>query len=53
MNIFVWGVVKESVYPRNPQSIDELKDYIYEEFTDLDSNREFCRRVCNSGPERL
>ena len=53
MDIFFWGVVKNKVYERNPQTVDEMKEFITEAFMDIDSDRKFCRTVCQSVSDRL
>ena len=45
MSVF-WGVVKNKVYERNPYTVNELKDYISEEFTDIFRDRNLCHSVC-------
>ena len=45
---FVWGVVKNKVYDRNPHTVDELKEYMSEAFIEIDADQELCRAVCHS-----
>jgi hypothetical protein len=48
MDFFFWGVVKNKVYERNPHTVNELKDYISDAFTEIDGDRNLCRTVCQS-----
>lgn len=45
-DFFLWGVIKNSVYSRKPNSIQELKDQITQSFTNI--TPELCRKVCFS-----
>ena len=40
---FFGGVVKNKVHERNPLTVNELKDYISDEFTEIDGDRNLCR----------
>ena len=39
MDFFFGGVVKNKVYARQPQTVDEMKEFITEAFMDTDSDR--------------
>lgn len=43
--MFFWGVVKEKVCKRTSHRVAELKDFISQAFTDIDSNRNLCVSV--------
>jgi hypothetical protein len=47
------GVVKNTVYERKPQTVDEMKEFITDAFMDTDSDRKLCRTVCQSVSDRL
>ena len=53
MDFFFWGVVKNKVYERKPQTVDEMKEFITDAFMDTDSDRKVCRTVCQSVSDRL
>jgi len=53
MDFFFWGVVKNKVYERKPQTVDEMKEFITDAFMDIDSDRKLCRTVCQSVSYRL
>ena len=38
MDFFFWGVVKNKMYEKNPKTVNELKDYIYDAFREIDEN---------------
>ena len=40
--------VKNKVYERKPQPVDEMKEFITDAFMDTDSDRKLCRTVCQS-----
>ena len=42
MNFFFWGVVKNKVCDRNPHTLNELKYYISDAFTEIDGDRNLC-----------
>ena len=48
MNFFFGGVAKNKVYEENPKTTNELEDYIYGAFKDIDKDRNLCRTVCQS-----
>ena len=48
MDFFMWGVLKEKVYERNPKTVQELRQYITESFADIGRNQELCQTVCES-----
>ena len=39
---FCWGVVKNMVYEINPHTVNELKDYISDAFTEIDGDQNLC-----------
>jgi hypothetical protein len=41
------------IYERKPQTLDEMKEFITDAFMDIDSDRKFCRTVCQSVSDRL
>jgi len=45
--------VKNKVYERNPQTADEMKDFITDAFMYIDSDLTLCRTVCQSVSDRL
>ena len=49
---YLRGVVKNKFYERNPNTVNELKDYILEAFTEIDENRNLCRTLCQSVSDR-
>ena len=53
MDFFFCGVVKNKFYERNPHTVDELKEYISEAFTEIDADSNLCRAVCHSVLERF
>ena len=52
MDFFLWGVLKEQVYSRNPKTIPELRQYITDSFADINRNQELCQTVCESVLDR-
>ena len=36
------------MYEKNSNTVNELKDYIYDAFREIDKNRNLCRTVCQS-----
>ena len=53
MDFFFWGVVKNFVFSKGPETIDQMKNYISEAFRIIDANKELCRRVCQSVARRM
>ena len=53
MDFFFWGVVKNNVYERKPQTVDEMKEFITDAFMDIYSDRKLFRTVCQSVSDRL
>jgi len=53
MDFFFWGVVKNKVCERKPQTVDEMKEFITDAFMDIVSDRKLCRTVCQSVSDRL
>ena len=53
MDFFFGGVVKNKVYERKPQTVDEMKEFIKDAFMDIDSDRKLCRTVLQSVSDRL
>lgn len=53
IKFFVWGIVKNPVYSKKPQTTEQMKDYTEDTFHDLDSVQRLHHRVCNYVPERL
>ena len=45
MDFFFVGVVKNKVYERKPQTVDEMREFITDAFIDIDSDRKLCRTV--------
>ena len=44
---FFWGgIAKNKVYKKNPKTVNELKDYIYDKFRETDENCNLCCTVC-------
>ena len=52
MDFFFWGVVKNKVYEKNSKTVNELKDYIYDSFREIDENQNLCSTVCQSVLDR-
>ena len=48
---FLWGVLKDRVYRRNPRSIEELKNATTTEISAIDAS--LCQTVCHSVTDRL
>jgi hypothetical protein len=46
-------VVKNKVYERKPQTVDEMREFITDAFMDIDSDRKLCRTVCQGVSDRL
>ena len=46
MDFFVWGVIKDSVYSRKPRSVEDLRQFVIDAFTNLD--HDLCTKVCQS-----
>ena len=51
--LLFWGNVKDNVYGRHPTSIDDLKSFISDEFSNINSQRSLCENVCRSVRSRL
>ena len=45
MDFFIWGAVKNKVYERNPHTVNGLKDYISDAFTEIYGVRSMCRTL--------
>jgi len=45
--------VKIKVHERKPQAVDEMKEFITDAFMDTNSDRKWCRTVCQSVSDRL
>ena len=43
---FFRGVVKNKVYEKNPKTVNQLKDYIYDAFREIHENQSLCRTMC-------
>lgn len=50
-DFFLWGVMKDLVYSGNPQSLEDLRRSIEENFQLID--QELCQKVCRSVTQRL
>ena len=48
-----YTVIKNKVYERKPQTLDEMKEFITDAFMDIDSDCKLCRTVCQSVSDRL
>lgn len=53
MDFHVWGLVKDKVYSRKPETIEQLKQFITDEFQILNQNIGQCVVVVNSVYSRL
>ena len=53
MDFFFWGVVKNKVYEKNPTTVNQLKDYIYDAFREIHENQSLCHTVCQSVLDRF
>ena len=45
--------MKNKVYERKPQTVDEMKEFITDAFIDTDSDGKLCRTVCQRVSDRL
>ena len=45
--------MKNKVYERKPQTVDEMKEFVTDAFMDTDSDRKLCRTACHSVSGRL
>ena len=45
--------MKNKVYERKLQTVDEIKEFITDAFIDTDSDRKLCRTVCQSVSDSL
>ena len=52
MDFFFGGVVKNKAYEKNPKIVNELKEYICDEFREVDESRNLCRTVGQSVLDR-
>lgn len=43
----LWGIVKEAVFSRNPDSLQTLRQYIREEIQKIDMNKQLCQNICH------
>lgn len=46
MDFFTWGVIKEKVYARRPKSVVEMRSFIYDAFSTLNSDLSLLETVC-------
>ena len=52
MDYFSWGIAMNKVYKRNPNTVNELKDYISDAFTEVDGYRSLFHIVCQGVVDR-
>lgn len=52
MDYAIWGIVKNNVYSRNPSNLNELRQFIIEEFEILNNNLDLLTRIVNSVNDR-
>ena len=50
-DFFLWGFVKDKVYSRNPQTLQQLRIFVEEAITLV--SVDLCQKVCRSVPHRL
>ena len=50
-DFFLWGVLKDDVYSKNPRTIPELKDIIRQKCLRIDI--ELCEKACQSVIARM
>ena len=50
-DFYLWGVLKDKVYCRNPMTLDQLSLVISEQIQTIDVN--LCRKVCRSVRDRM
>jgi hypothetical protein len=50
-DFFLWGLLKDRVYGKKPQTIEDLKQEITAAVHDIP--KELCNKVCHSVPDRL
>lgn len=48
MDFCVWGIVKDSVFSKRPRSLADLRQFIFESLSDIDRNKDLCRKICQS-----
>ena len=48
MDFAVWGIIKQSVYQRNPRNIVDLTQFIRDAFADLNRKTQLCQNICLS-----
>ncbi len=49
-DFFLWGHLKDRVFARGPEDIDQLREFITEEFNNIP--QEIIQRACRSVPDR-
>ena len=52
IDFFFGGFEKNKVNEKNLKTVNELEDYIYDAFREIDENRNLCRTVCQSVLDR-
>lgn len=45
MDFYFWGVVKDNIFERKLNTVDELKGFISQAFMDIDANQDLCLSV--------
>jgi hypothetical protein len=53
MDFFLWGVVKNFVFAKQPTTVNGMKQFIAEAFALIDDNKELCVKVCRSVRRRM
>lgn len=53
LDFFLWGYMKDKVYARKPQTLDQLRGFIEDAFTDLEVMPTMLKKVIDSIPGRL
>lgn len=48
-----WGAVKEKLFEKRPQTVDELKEFVLQASVDIDANWYLCATVCHGVRDRL
>lgn len=48
----LWGILKERVYRRRPQTMANLRDYIIQEFNDLNADKNLLSDICHTVTKR-
>ena len=53
MDFFLWGVVKEMVFSRKPENVQQMRQFITDAFADIGRDITLIHKVCQSVGDRL